>query len=45
MIPKWYDEYKKYIDGSISIYLNSFLDKESNIYLDTFKESVLYASN
>lgn len=45
MIPKWYDEYKKYVDNSISIYLKSFLDKESNIYLDTFKESVLYASN
>ncbi len=43
MIPEWYNKYKNLIDNSITNYLNSYFIDENNIWLDEFKEAVIYS--
>lgn len=45
MLPTWYNEYKNFIDNSIKIFLENYLNENLSKPLNDFKEIVFYATN
>jgi len=43
MLPNWYLDYKKLIDNSVEEYLTEYFKSEKNPWLNTIKESSIYA--
>jgi geranylgeranyl diphosphate synthase type II len=45
MLPNWYREYRDFIENTIFIYLDKYLDKKtSNQWLEVFREAMFYAN-
>lgn len=45
MLPEWYSEYRDFIEKTIFVYLDKYLDKKtSNQWLEVFRQSMFYAN-